>query len=167
MLPEKISNEICSLEPKKKKRAFSIIFTIDKKGNVLKERATRTTIYSDYRLTYSDVQNIIEKNKEGKKKYKEIETAIINLNKISKKIRKKREERGAIFFNKKEVGFKFKGDKIETTFLKESKESHKLVEEFMLLTNIEVAQKLKEKAIFRVHDKPCLRLIFYCQTHFE
>ena len=154
MLPEKLSNEICSLEPKKKKRAFSIIFTIDKKGNVKKERAARTTIYSDYRLTYSDVQNIIEKNKEGKKKYKEIETAIINLNKISKKIRKKREERGAIFFNKKELGFKFKGDKIEGTFLKESKESHKLVEEFMLLTNIEVAQKLKKKAIFRVHDKP-------------
>ena len=93
-------------------------------------------------------------NKEGKKKYKEIETAIINLNKISKKIRKKREERGAIFFNKKELGFKFKGDKIEGTFLKESKESHKLVEEFMLLTNIEVAEKLKKKAIFRVHDKP-------------
>ena len=154
MLPEKISNEICSLEPKKKKRAFSIIFTIDKKGNVKKERAARTTIYSDYRLTYSDVQNIIENDKEGEKKYKEIETAIINLNKISKKIRKKREERGAIFFNKKELGFKFKGDKIEGTFLKESKESHKLVEEFMLLTNIEVAEKLKKKAIFRVHDKP-------------
>ena len=154
MLPEKLSNEICSLEPKKKKRAFSIIFTIDKKGNVIKERAARTTIYSDYRLTYSDVQNIIENNKEEKKKYKEIETAIINLNKISKKIRKKREERGAIFFNKKELGFKFKGDKIEGTFLKESKDSHKLVEEFMLLTNIEVAEKLKKKAIFRVHDKP-------------
>ena len=154
MLPEKLSNEICSLEPKKKKRAFSIIFTIDKKGNVKKERAARTTIYSDYRLTYSDVQNIIENNKEGKKKNKEIETAIINLNKISKKIRKKREQRGAIFFNKKELGFKFKGDKIEGTFLKESKESHKLVEEFMLLTNIEVAEKLKKKAIFRVHEKP-------------
>ena len=154
MLPEILSNEICSLEPKKKKRAFSIIFTIDKKGNVKKERAARTIIYSDYRLTYSDVQNIIENDKEGKKKYKEIETAIINLNKISKKIRKKREERGAIFFNKKELGFKFKGDKIEGTFLKESKESHKLVEEFMLLTNIEVAEKLKKKAIFRVHDKP-------------
>ena len=154
MLPEILSNEICSLEPKKKKRAFSIIFTIDKKGNVKKERAARTIIYSDYRLTYSDVQNIIENDKEGEKKYKEIETAIINLNKISKKIRKKREERGAIFFNKKELGFKFKGDKIEGTFLKESKESHKLVEEFMLLTNIEVAEKLKKKAIFRVHDKP-------------
>ena len=154
MLPEILSNEICSLEPKKKKRAFSIIFTIDKKGNVKKERAARTIIYSDYRLTYSDVQNIIENDKEGEKKYKEIETAIINLNKISKKIRKKREERGAIFFNKKELGFKFKGDKIEGTFLKESKESHKLVEEFMLLTNIEVAEKLKKKAIFRVHEKP-------------
>ncbi len=154
MLPEKLSNEICSLEPKKKKRAFSIIFTIDEEGEVLKQRATRTTIYSDYRLTYSDVQNIIENNKEEKKKYKEIETAISNLNKISKKIRKKREERGAIFFNKKELGFKFKGDKIEGTFLKESKESHKLVEEFMLLTNIEVAEKLKKNAIFRVHDKP-------------
>ena len=154
MLPEILSNEICSLEPNKKKRAFSIIFTIDKKGNVKKERAARTIIYSDYRLTYSDVQNIIENDKEGEKKYKEIETAIKNLNKISKKIRKKREERGAIFFNKKELGFKFKGDKIEGTFLKESKESHKLVEEFMLLTNIEVAEKLKKKAIFRVHDKP-------------
>ena len=154
MLPKTLSNEICSLEPKKKKRAFSIIFKIDKKGNVKKERAARTIIYSDYRLTYSDVQNIIENDKEGKKKYKEIETAIINLNKISKKIRKKREERGAIFFNKKELGFKFKGEKIEGTFLKESKESHKLVEEFMLLTNIEVAEKLKKKAIFRVHDKP-------------
>ena len=154
MLPEKLSNEICSLEPNKRKRAFSIIFTIDKKGNVLKKRATRTTIYSDYRLTYSDVQNIIENNKEEKTKYKEIESAILNLNKISKKIRKKREENGAIFFDKKELGFNFKGDKIEGTFLKESKESHKLVEEFMLLTNIEVAEKLKKKAIFRVHDKP-------------
>ena len=67
MLPEKLSNEICSLEPKKKKRAFSVIFTIDKEGEILKGRAVRTTIYSDYRLTYSDVQNIIENNKDEKK----------------------------------------------------------------------------------------------------
>ena len=154
MLPEKLSNEICSLEPKKKKKAFSVIFTIDKKGNVIKKRATKTTIYSDYRFTYSEVQSIIEKNKVHKKEFKEFETAILNLNKISKKIRKKRQEKGAIFFDKKEIGFKFKGEKIEGTFLKESNESHKLVEEFMLLTNIEVAQKLKRKAIFRVHDKP-------------
>ncbi len=154
MLPEKLSNEICSLEPKKKKKAFSVIFIIDKKGNVLKKRATKTTIYSDYRFTYSEVQSIIEKNKVHKKEFKEFETAILNLNKISKKIRKKRQEKGAIFFDKKEIGFKFKGEKIEGTFLKESNESHKLVEEFMLLTNIEVAQKLKRKAIFRVHDKP-------------
>ena len=52
------------------------------------------------------------------------------------------------------MGFKFNGDKIDATFLKESKESHKLVEEFMLLTNIAVAEKLKRKAIFRIHDKP-------------
>ena len=154
MLPEKLSNEICSLEPKKSKRAFSIIFTIDKGGNVLKERATKTIILSDYRFTYSEVQSIIENGKEEKSKNRKFEKPIKILNEISKKIRKKRKERGAIFFNKKEVGFKFKGEKIEGTFLKESKEAHKLVEEFMLLTNIGVAEKLKRKAIFRIHDKP-------------
>ena len=154
MLPEKLSNEICSLEPKKSKRAFSIIFTIDKGGNVLKERATKTIILSDYRFTYSEVQSIIENGKEEKSKNRKFEKPIKILNEISKKIRKKRKERGAIFFNKKEIGFKFKGEKIEGTFLKESKEAHKLVEEFMLLTNIGVAEKLKRKAIFRIHDKP-------------
>ena len=154
MLPEKLSNEICSLEPKKSKRAFSIIFTIDKGGNVLKERATKTIILSDYRFTYSEVQSIIENGKEEKSKNRKFEKPIKILNEISKKIRKKRQERGAIFFNKKEIGFKFKGEKIEGTFLKESKEAHKLVEEFMLLTNIGVAEKLKRKAIFRIHDKP-------------
>ena len=68
MLPEKLSNEICSLEPKKSKRAFSIIFTIDKGGNVLKERATKTIILSDYRFTYSEVQSIIENEKDEKNK---------------------------------------------------------------------------------------------------
>ena len=154
MLPEKLSNEICSLEPEKNKRAFSMIFTIDKEGNILKERAGRTIIMSDYRFTYSEVQSIIENEKEKKIKNKKFEKPIKTLNEISKKIRKKRQERGAIFFNKKEVGFKFKGEKIQGTFLKESKESHKLVEEFMLLTNIGVAEKLKRKAIFRIHDKP-------------
>ena len=154
MLPEKLSNEICSLEPKKNKRAFSIIFTIDKEGNILKERAARTIILSDYRFTYSEVQSIIENEKDKNNKNKKFEKPIKTLNEISKKIRKKRKERGAIFFNKKEVGFKFNGEKIEGTFLKESKESHKLVEEFMLLTNIGVAEKLKRKAIFRIHDKP-------------
>ena len=154
MLPEKLSNEICSLEPKKSKRAFSIIFTIDKGGNVLKERATKTIILSDYRFTYSEVQSIIENGKEEKSKNRKFEKPIKILNEISKKIRKKRKESGAIFFNKKEIGFKFKGEKIEGTFLKESKEAHKLVEEFMLLTNIGVAEKLKRKAIFRIHDKP-------------
>ena len=155
MLPEKLSNDICSLEPKKKKKAFSLIFTIDKEGIILKERATKTTIFSDYRFTYSEVQSIIEKSEEKIKKLKEFETPIKYLNKISKKFRKKRKERGSIFFNKKEIGFNFKGEKIEGTYLKENKDSHNLVEEFMLLANIAVAEKLKrKKAIFRVHDKP-------------
>ena len=68
MLPEKLSNDICSLEPKKNKRAFSIIFTIDKEGNLLKERAARTIILSDYRFTYSEVQSIIENEKDKNNK---------------------------------------------------------------------------------------------------
>ena len=155
MLPEKLSNVICSLEPKKKKKAFSLIFIIDKEGRILKERATKTTIFSDYRFTYSEVQAVIEDEKEAINKNKEIEIPIKKLHEISKKIRKKRKERGAIFFNKKEIGFNLSGDKVEGIYLKESKDSHNLVEEFMLLTNIAVAEKLKSnKAIFRVHDKP-------------
>jgi len=155
MLPEKLSNELCSLEPKKRKKAFSVIFEIDNEGSILKERATRSTIYSDYRFTYSEVQSIIENDRETKSKYRVFEKPIKKLNEISKKIRKDRRARGAIFFNKKEIGFNYDGEKIEGTYLKENKESHNLVEEFMLLTNIAVAEKLKEKkAIFRVHDKP-------------
>ena len=155
MLPEKLSNVICSLEPKKKKKAFSLIFIIDNEGRIIKERATKTTIFSDYRFTYSEVQAVIEDEKETINKNKEIEIPIKKLHEISKKIRKKRKERGAIFFNKKEIGFNLSGEKVEGTYLKESKDSHNLVEEFMLLTNIAVAEKLKSnKAIFRVHDKP-------------
>jgi ribonuclease R/exosome complex exonuclease DIS3/RRP44 len=155
MLPEKLSNDICSLEPKKKKKAFSLIFTTDTHGEILKERATRTTIFSDYRFTYSEVQSIIENDSEAIKKHKEFEIPLKKLNEISKEIRRKRKNRGAIFFNKKEIGFNFNGEKIEGTYLKENKDSHNLVEEFMLLTNIAVAEKLKrKKAIFRVHDKP-------------
>ncbi len=155
MLPEKLSNEICSLEPKKRKKAFSLIFIIDKEGNILKERATKTQIFSDFRFTYSQVQSIIENDQVAKRKYKEFTRPIKKLNNISKKLRRKRKERGAIFFNKKEIGFNFNGEKIEGTYLKENKDSHNLVEEFMLLTNIAVAEKLKrKKAIFRVHDKP-------------
>tara|TARA_B100001057_G_scaffold476489_1_gene544589 strand:+ start:2099 stop:4186 length:2088 start_codon:yes stop_codon:yes gene_type:complete len=155
MLPEKLSNEICSLEPKKRKKAFSVIFRIDKEGAILKESFKRSTIYSDYRFTYSEVQSIIEKEKKAKNKYKEFKKPIIKLNEISKKIRNNRRERGAIFFNKKEIGFNYNGENIDGTYLKENKDSHNLVEEFMLLTNIAVAKKLKtKKAIFRVHDKP-------------
>ena len=155
MLPEKLSNELCSLEPKKRKKAFSVIFEIDNEGSILKERATRSTIYSDYRFTYSEVQSIIENDRETKSKYRVFEKPIKKLNEISKKIRKDRRARGAIFFNKKEIGFNYDGEKIEGTYLKENKESHNLVEEFMLLTNIAVAEKLKaKKAIFRVHDIP-------------
>ena len=154
MLPEKISNEICSLEPKKNKRAFSMIFRIDKEGNVLEERATKTIIFSDYRFTYSEVQIIIENKNVTKSKNKKLEKSIRILNEISKKIRRKRKDKGAIFFNKKELGFRFNGESVGETFLKESKESHQLVEEFMLLTNMAVAEKLKRKAIFRIHDKP-------------
>ena len=86
MLPEKLSNVICSLEPNKKKKAFSLIFLIDKEGRILKERATKTTIFSDYRFTYSEVQAIIENDKEATNKNKEFEKPIKKLHEISKKI---------------------------------------------------------------------------------
>jgi ribonuclease R len=157
MLPERISNELCSLRPHEDKLCFSAIFQVTGKGEVKNHWLGKTVIHSDHRFTYEEVQEIIE-NKEGH--YKE---EILLLNNIAQRFRKQRFKKGAINFSSTEVRFVLddKGKPLGVV-VKESKEAHQLIEEFMLLANKTVAEnvaqvKFNKKPIpfpYRVHDKP-------------
>lgn len=157
MLPERISNELCSLRPKEDKFTFSAVFQMNTKGEVKEYWLGKTVIHSNHRFTYEDVQEIIES---GSGLYAE---EVLLLNDIAQRLRKKRFSKGAINFSSQEVRFKLdeKGKPIGIV-VKESKESHQLIEEFMLLANRTVAEsvskiKVNKKDIpfpYRVHDVP-------------
>ena len=157
MLPEKISNELCSLRPDEDKYTFSVIFKINNKAKVKDYWLGKTFIHSDHRFNYDEVQEIIEA-KEGK--YAE---EILLLNHIAKILRKERFKNGAINFSSTEVKFRLdENGKPLGIIVKESKESHQLIEEFMLLANRTVAThvskiKINKKPVpfpYRIHDTP-------------
>jgi ribonuclease R len=157
MLPERISNELCSLRPHEDKLTFSAVFQINLKGNVKDFWLGKTVIHSDHRFTYEDVQEIIEK-KEGT-----YQDEILLLNDLAQGFRAERFKVGAINFSSTEVRFKLdeKGKPIGIV-VKESKEAHQLIEEFMLLANKTVAEyiskvKVNKKEVpfpYRIHDVP-------------
>ncbi|MEP6465107.1 MAG: ribonuclease R [Parafilimonas sp.] len=157
MLPENISNVLCSLRPDEDKFTFSALFEMNVKGEVKQIWIGKTLIHSDYRFTYEDVQQIIE-SKEGK--YAE---EILLLNTIAQKMRQERFKNGAINFSSQEVRFKLdeKGKPISIV-IKENKEAHQLVEECMLLANKKVAEyvsgiHVEKKSVpfpYRTHDEP-------------
>lgn len=157
MLPERISNELCSLRPHEDKLTFSCVFQITAKGEVKQHWIGRTVIHSNHRFTYEDVQAIIE-SKNGL-----YDQEILLLNELAQHFRKQRFKNGAINFSSTEVRFKLDEDgKPIGIVVKESKESHQLVEEFMLLANRTVAEsvgkiKVNKKNLpfpYRVHDQP-------------
>jgi ribonuclease R len=157
MLPERLCNFICSLRPNEEKLAYSVIFDITDKGEVKDSRIVHTVIKSDRRFTYEEAQNIIE-TKEGD--YKE---EVLAMDRIAKILREKRYSAGAINFDRYEVKFEIdeKGKPISVYF-KYSKDANKLVEEFMLLANKTVAEKIGKvpagknpKVLpYRIHDLP-------------
>jgi ribonuclease R len=174
MLPEKLSNELCSLKPHEDKLCFSAVFKLDGNGHVVEEWYGRTVIHSDHRFTYEEAQEIIEgRNEEfieqikqywgeGKNLYsaisKELIEAVISLDKYAKKMRNVRLFKGSISFDKNEVRFKLdENNKPTELIFKATKDSNKLIEEFMLLANRHVAQLLNKSGtpmVNRAHDKP-------------
>jgi len=157
MLPEHISNVLCSLRPNEDKLTFSAIFQVSPNGNIKQHWLGKSIIHSDHRFTYEEVQEIIEN---GSGLYSD---EILILNTLAQKMRKQRFKKGAINFSSQEVRFKLdeKGKPIGIV-IKESSESHQLIEEFMLLANRTVAEsfskiKLNEKPVpfpYRIHDDP-------------
>jgi len=167
MLPERLSNGICSLKPHEDRLAFSVIFTLDKDGTILNTWQGKTVIHSDRRYAYEEAQEIIEGN-DG-----DYSTEIRLLDTLARKIRKKRIKEGSIEMGGIEVKFKLAADdkKPIGVYFKEQKESNKLIEEFMLLANKSVAKTLSEASwanVYRVHDTPNMEklnaLVGVCKT---
>ena len=157
MLPERLSNGLCSLRPNEEKLTFSAIFEMDHKANVVNSRIGRTVIKSDRRFTYEEAQTIIET---GEGEYAE-ELAVLNT--LAKERRRRRYQEGALEFDRAEVRFEIdETGKPISVYFKESKDSNKLIEEFMLLANLTVAESIgkvpkgkKAKTfVYRVHDNP-------------
>ena len=157
MLPERLSNELCSLRPHEDKYTFSVVFKINNEGVVKEHWIGKTVIHSDRRFAYEDVQEIIEGA--AGDHAKEIHT----INCIAQNLRAKRFKDGAINFSSQEVRFKLdETGKPIGIVIKESKEAHQLIEEFMLLANKTIAEYVGgirhkgEKVPFpyRVHDVP-------------
>ena len=157
MLPEHISNALCSLRPHEDSLTFSAIFQVSPKGQVKQHWLGKTVIHSDHRFTYEEVQEIIE-TEEGLHV-----DEILLLHGLAQRFRKQRFKNGAINFSSQEVRFKLDENKKPIGIIvKESKEAHQLIEEFMLLANRTVAAdlskiRIKNKSIpfpYRVHDNP-------------
>ncbi len=157
MLPEHLSNGICSLRPDEDKLTFSCIFEMDDNARVLKHRIVRTVTRSNRRFTYEEAQEIIE-GADG-----DFRDEILLLDRLAKILRKERYDNGSVEFDRCEVRFEIdeKGHPV-SVFFKESKDANKLIEEFMLLANKTVAAEIgiapvKKKAkafVYRVHDTP-------------
>lgn len=152
MLPEVLSNNLCSLRPNEEKLCFSAVFELNNKAEIQNEWFGRTVILSDHRFTYEAAQKVIEEEK-GK-----LAEELLLLNSLAEQMRQKRMQAGAISFERVETKFRLDddGNPIEIYF-KESKAAHKLIEEFMLLANRKVAEFIGKQSlpfVYRVHDEP-------------
>jgi len=157
MLPEQLSNLVCSLRPNEDKFSFSAVFEMDETGKIYKEWFGKTVIHSDRRFSYEQAQEIIE-GKEG-----DNSTEILLLDKVAKILRKKRLKNGAMNIESEEIRFRLDEDgNPSEIIIKTSKDAHKLIEEFMLLANRRVAKfiaqpekkEAKTPFVYRCHDKP-------------
>jgi len=156
MLPENLSNDLCSLNPNEDKRTFSAIFTMNKDGKVLSEWFGRTLIHSDKRFTYEDAQEGIEFGKGP------FASELQILNSIAKKLAQEKFKNGALVLETDEVKFKLnENGKPIAVERKERKDAHKMIEEFMLLANRRVArfcgldkQNKNRLSVYRVHEEP-------------
>jgi len=175
MLPERLCNFICSLRPNEEKLAYSVIFEMDDMAHIYQSRVVHTVIKSDRRYAYEEVQTLLENNgviantdepapiKDPKDYVGENAEALITLDKLAKMLRKERFSNGAVRFDREELHFDIdeKGHPVRCYF-KVSKDANKLIEEFMLLANRTVAEKIgkvskgkKAKTLpYRIHDNP-------------
>ena len=157
MLPEQLSNKLCSLRQDEDKLCFSVVFELNEQAEIFASRIVRTVVRSNRRFTYEEAQNIIETG-EG-----ELKDELLKLNELAIILRDRRFADGAIDFDRYEVKFDIdeKGKPLSVSFI-ESKEANHLIEEFMLLANRHVAEEIGKKMkgkskktfVYRIHEQP-------------
>lgn len=159
MLPERLSNGVCSLRPNEDKLCFAAVFELDEQANIITEWFGRTVIHSNRRFSYEEAQEVIE-NKSG-----DHAEEILKLNELAYVLRDRKFKNGAISFESTEVKFKLdEAGKPVGVYVKERKDAHKLIEDFMLLANKKVAEFVSKKGsgkkkytfVYRSHDSPNL-----------
>jgi len=157
MLPERLSNGLCSLRPNEDKLCFSAVFELDNEANIIEQWFGRTIIHSDTRFSYEDAQEVLE-NKSGKHSME-----LLKLNELAYKLRERKFKHGAISFESVEIKFRLDDQgKPLGVYVKERKDAHKLIEDFMLLANKKVAEFVAKKGkgkqkytfVYRSHDSP-------------
>ncbi len=156
MLPERISNNLCSLRPEEDRLTFSAVFEFDHNHKLVNRWFGKGVIYSDRRFSYEQAQASMESG------HGDFATELRVLNKLSKGMRKRRFKAGAIDFDMEEVRFRLDKNGVPVeVFVKERKDAHLLIEEFMLLANREVATYIHKKGqdheipfVYRIHDYP-------------
>lgn len=169
MLPEKLSNGVCSLHPNEDKLCYSAVFEMNEAGQVIQNWFGRTVIHSDFRFAYEQAQEILDKNEKYTFQIKDstlktqLEQALWSLNTLAYILRKEKFKNGAIAFEAPELKFKLdeKSNPIGM-YVKERKDAHMLIEDFMLLANKSVANYIQKKQIsaqeipfiYRIHDTP-------------
>ncbi len=158
MLPEKLSNGVCSLVPNEDRLTLSVIMDITDSGDIKKYKIEKSVINSSYRMTYPDVAKILSGDKELTKKYKPIKDKLFLMEELSNILTKKRHQRGSIDFDIPEISVELYNDyTLGDVQKRERLVSHRIIEEFMLLANETVARHLKENnipSVYRTHDKP-------------
>lgn len=164
MLPRKLSNNLCSLNPNEDKLAFTVEMDLDKRGKVIKNDFYKSVIKSKYRMTYENVNTILEKNEDLEEyrnlydKYRKIDEMLKNMLELSKIIRSNKKRRGSIDFELPEIKVVLDENKaVKDIVLRSRGEAERIIEDFMVIANETVAEKLfweEIPAIYRVHEDP-------------
>lgn len=159
MLPERLSNGVCSLRPHEDKLCFAAVFELDEQAEIHQQWFGRTVIHSDHRFSYEEAQEILTL-KSG-----DYAEELVKLNELAYQLRDRKFGNGAISFESTEVKFKLdEHGKPTGVYIKERKDAHKLIEDFMLLANKKVAEFIAKKGkgkqkytfVYRTHDSPNL-----------
>lgn len=164
MLPRKLSNNLCSLNPNEDKLAFTVEMDLDKRGKVIKNDFYKSVIKSKYRMTYENVNTILEKDEDLEEyrnlydKYRKIDEMLKNMLELSKIIRSNKKRRGSIDFELPEIKVVLDENKaVKDIILRSRGEAERIIEDFMVIANETVAEKLfweEIPAIYRVHEDP-------------
>jgi len=158
MLPERLSNDLCSLVPNQDRPAFSAIIDFDHKGKQIRAEYCRSMINSRQRFTYDTVDQILyQNNKDERKEFDQLLPMLTAAAKLSSLLRKRRKKRGSLGFNMPEAAIVVQDDKIISMSQAQRNEAHLLIEDFMLAANEAVAETLaraREDVLFRIHERP-------------